>query len=520
MHITTEMSEAPRSEPHAISDSEPEVVVTKKKKYPRKQKMATPTAEGASTAGITQPTPVHTPLLVSLPVTQATDELAEIRSLVKEMKSLNQRNTAFAELFAQTEQGRQPVETAAQLQAVGVGENHTDRPNLDDVSHEQVVMADQLPVALDLNDIPAFGDPHDYGWETDEETEQGDETTEGHLTLLQKILSKGSVAPAMAAVVNATPAAATSEGRVLATGAVDLATRQVFRLSDELREGTLQNELQELYKKMKKPVSDRIQLDESLAGAIAHFYAYTKPKKALNDIARQYTGIKTVPEARVQALNDEIKFADGRKLAEEGMMWATKGVVAALTAIAPTLALVLSRGKGDRELDEQAKPMFDAMKVLVHTHTQLTADRLANVYKVVNTPLGKEVIKKKADKYGEKELPTEHLLGENLGDKNKKVIRSARAADTVMNTSLAPKKWRKSGDYYRGTTVNRRARGYRGGRGGHQRAGPYNAWNSRSENQPARYTRSADFGGVSNYQSTQRGARGRGGSNANRGFQK
>ena len=64
--------------------------------------------------------------------------------------------------------------------------------------------------------------------------------------------------------------------------------------------------------------------------------------------------------------------------------------------------------------------MLDAVRVLVHTHTQLTADRLTNVQKVVNNPLGKEVIKMKANTYGEKELPTEHLLGEDLGDRNKK----------------------------------------------------------------------------------------------------
>ena len=61
-------------------------------------------------------------------------------------------------------------------------------------------------------------------------------------------------------------------------------------------------------------------------------------RKAINDIARQYKGIKTIPEARVQALNDEIKFVEARKEAEEGFFWASKGVIAALTAITPTLA--------------------------------------------------------------------------------------------------------------------------------------------------------------------------------------
>ena len=67
---------------------------------------------------------------------------------------------------------------------------------------------------------------------------------------------------------------------------------------------------------------------------------------------------------------------EGRKLAEDGMICASKWVVAARTAIAPALALILARGNSDPELDTQAKPMLDAVRVLVYTHTQLTADRL------------------------------------------------------------------------------------------------------------------------------------------------
>ena len=69
----------------------------------------------------------------------------------------------------------------------------------------------------------------------------------------------------------------------------------------------------------------------------------------------------------------------------------------------------MSRGSTDAELDTQAKPMLDAVQVLVHTDVQLTVDRVNNVQKVVNNPLGKELIKWKTDKYGDKELPTEHL---------------------------------------------------------------------------------------------------------------
>ena len=102
-------------------------------------------------------------------------------------------------------------------------------------------------------------------------------------------------------------------------------------------------------------------------------------------------------------------------------------------------------GKMDAKLGKQAKPMLDVLRVLVHTYVQLITDRVNNVHKVLNNPLRKEVIKRKTDKYGDKELPTEHLLGEDLGERNKKVLKRIRASDTVWNTSLAPKKWRRSG---------------------------------------------------------------------------
>ena len=232
-------------------------------------------------------------------------------------------------------------------------------------------------------------------------------------------------------------------------------------------------------------MKERIDLDDDLAGAIAHYYTYTKSKKAINEVARQYTGIKSVPEARVQALNEEVHFVEGRKLAEDSMLWASKGVVVAMTAIAPTLALILSRGNNDPDLDAQATPMLDAIRVLVHTHTQLTSDRLLNVQKVVNNHLGKEVIKRKTDTYGEKELPTEHLLGEDLGERNKKVLKSACASDTVMNTSLAP----------------------------------YSTVTSRPTYTPNRSGRLADYPTVPAYSGIQRGARSRNGL-PTRGFMK
>ena len=129
--------------------------------------------------------------------------------------------------------------------------------------------------------------------------------------------------------------------------------KMCIMLSDNLREGTLHDELHELFKKMRKTVKEHIQIDDTLAGALPHYYAYNKTKKAINDIARPYTGIKSVPEVRVDALNEEIRFVEARKQAEDGFFWASKGNVVALTAITLTLALGLSRDKDDIQLDER-----------------------------------------------------------------------------------------------------------------------------------------------------------------------
>ena len=531
------MADTQRPEPHAISDSEPEVqVVGKRKKTPRKTKMsATPDATGSLGHATPTPGPSLTSAPATLPVSQDSGDMSEMRAMFREMKTLTEKNSVFVEMLAKAEELRQ--ETSVQLpyaQRELDGETeYTDYPNLDDVSHEQVVTTEQGVVAPSQTTFPLFAD---YGWETEEEGLVDEETVENPLLLLQTAMSRppavgGGAAPAAAGSAQA--GLGRGAGQVLplpapvvnTSGATDPATtglaerRRVFKLADNLCEGSLHTELQELYKKIRKPVKERIHLDENLAGAMAHFYLYAKPKKAINELARQYTGVLMVPESRVQALNEEIHFIEGRKLAEEALFWASKGVVAAMTAIAPALALVLARGKKDAELDAQAKPLLDAVKVLVHTHAQITVDRIANVGKVVNTTLGKEVIKRKTDKYGEKELPTEHLLGEDLADKNKKVIKVARASDTVMNTSLAPKKWRKSGDYYRPAQTIRRARGFRGGRGGQLRSAPYQPWNSRGGTQAGRYNKSADYGSTPSYQPAHRGARGRG-TTSSRGFQK
>ena len=75
-------------------------------------------------------------------------------------------------------------------------------------------------------------------------------------------------------------------------------------------------------------------------------------------------------------------------------------------------------------------------------------DRKASVTKVIHSRLGKELIKEKRDMYRDLPTLTEFLLGENLADKNKQLIKSVRASVSCMQTNLAFRgKHRAQSDY-------------------------------------------------------------------------
>ena len=100
-----------------------------------------------------------------------------------------------------------------------------------------------------------------------------------------------------------------------------------------------------------------------------------------------------MPCVRVQALNEEIQFAQSRKDGENSLLMASKGIVGALTAIAPVMDLILQRGSADPELDAHGMDMLNAIRMLVVTDCQIRIDRKLNLKKVVHSLLEKELIK-------------------------------------------------------------------------------------------------------------------------------
>ena len=149
------------------------------------------------------------------------------------------------------------------------------------------------------DEIQVFAEPEDMVWETDNDVEQvDDELPDNYLEILTKLMSKKQHSAALGAPAPVEAPTEPTEPEVQGAWprTESPKTRHVFTLSDNVREGTLHNKLQELFKKMRKPVKDQIQIDDNLAGALTHYYAYTKTSKAINDILRQYTGIRSVSE--------------------------------------------------------------------------------------------------------------------------------------------------------------------------------------------------------------------------------
>lgn len=91
-----------RPEPHAISDSDSELPLGKKKRVSRKNKPA-PTESTVAAVPVSNAPTIRTSLAVPATSNQDSRELAEMRSMVKEIKGLTERNAAYVELMAKNE---------------------------------------------------------------------------------------------------------------------------------------------------------------------------------------------------------------------------------------------------------------------------------------------------------------------------------------------------------------------------------------------------------------------------------
>ena len=178
---------------------------------------------------------------------------------------------------------------------------------------------------------------------------------------------------------------------------------------------------------------------------MSNFYKVKKPIKVINSISKELTGIQQLPQAQVQYLDKEIIFSGSNLFEEKALLLTQKALVGGITGLLPLLTLVMARGDSDPELDNLAGTLFQVMKLLTAGHVQSTLDRRANVKSVVNSLLGKEIIRQEEDVHGDLLPVNEFLLGGRLGDKNKEVLKAARASDQCLGTKTA-QSGKRSGD--------------------------------------------------------------------------
>ena len=186
--------------------------------------------------------------------------------------------------------------------------------------------------------------------------------------------------------------------------------------------------------KADKDRQPRVVVDPCLKGVLGSYFSNKKPWKVIKDLSKQHTGLADFAQAQVHYLDKEIKFSGVHLTKERALLTGQKVMLGALATVVPVLAEVIKRGSSDPLLDDLSLNLLSGVKLLVAGVTQNTLDRRANVKEVLHTVLGKEIVKTAEDIHGEPLPPNEYLLGGKLGDKNKEVIKSAKASDQCLGT--------------------------------------------------------------------------------------
>ena len=153
------LPEALRPDPHTLSDSDHNVpVVTKKKKVSRKGKMVPRSPECPSTSGNVAPVASAQPQ----PTTQTSPVGLQTSELL-EMRSLTERNAVYIEMIAKAEQDKQEASVGQPVYVLEGESVAIEQPNIEDVSHEQIVVTEQLPFQRSNEGEHLFSDLQDYG---------------------------------------------------------------------------------------------------------------------------------------------------------------------------------------------------------------------------------------------------------------------------------------------------------------------------------------------------------------------
>ena len=145
----------------------------------------------------------------------------------------------------------------------------------------------------------------------------------------------------------------------------------------KLKPGKMASLLKEQHKKVKD--EDRVSQDinDELAGVFDGFFEDTRPGAELERLCKAYPRVKNLENQVVPKLDTELFTAIDHlaRTADVSMQTLQKGVVAAISALAPVTALILSRGETDEELDELSGNALEALQLLALTSVAMSNRR-------------------------------------------------------------------------------------------------------------------------------------------------
>ena len=201
----------------------------------------------------------------------------------------------------------------------------------------------------------------------------------------------------------------------------------------DLKTGKLAALLQSQHQKIKE--EDRVTppINDKLAHIVNGFFEETKAAGDLERLAKEYPQVKNMPKQLVPKLDPELFTALDPQVraVDVALQNIQKGVVAAISAMAPIGSLMLQRGESDKELDDLSGNMLDSMRLLAltskgmeHRRREALKPSLQHTYAKV---LGKP-----------QEGDPQWLYGGNLSEATRKCEVAKRLADKIVKKKGNP----------------------------------------------------------------------------------
>ena len=194
-----------------------------------------------------------------------------------------------------------------------------------------------------------------------------------------------------------------------------------------LKEGKLAQLLQSRHQKVKEDEKLTPPINETLAAIVNAFFEETKVAGELEKLTKEYPQVKNMDKQLVPKLDAELFTAIDPQVraVDVALQGIQKGVVAAVSAMAPIGSLMLERGNTDKELDELSGNMLDAMHILALTSKGLEHRR-------------RETLKPNMQQTYAKALGKAHegdpqwLYGGNLSEATRKCEVAKKLADKIV----------------------------------------------------------------------------------------